>query len=403
MKVALIGGGVGGLVAALYLHREGIPCRIYEAAPAFKPLGVGINLLPHAMRRLSELGVEAGIRRRGVEPREFIWFNQHGQFIHNEACGRGGGYASPHFSIHRADLHEALLEVVRERLGDDIIVMGRKCNHIDQDAHGVTINFEEGSPASADIAIACDGFHSAVRRQFHPHERPAAFAGINLWRGVTINKPFLSGASIVRAGPLRLGKFMCYAIRNNPDGTQLINWASEVRRDTWTENDWNKPGKLEDFIHYHQDQHFDWLDVPDLMRRAEFILEYPMVDRDPIDRWTFDRVTLMGDAAHPMYPRGANGGAQAILDAERLSQLLKTMPDPQAALKAYEAERLPITSKIVLTNRSTPPDYIIESVDEITGGKRFSRIEDILSREKMVEISENYKRIAAWDINSVNG
>ena len=250
--------------------------------------------------------------------------------------------------------------------------------------------------------MACDGFHSAVRRQFHPNEGPAAFAGINMWRGVTINKPFLSGASIVRAGPLRLGKFMCYAIRNHPDGTQLINWASEVRRDTWTENDWNKPGKLEDFAHHHRDQHFDWLDVPDLIRRSQFILEYPMVDRDPIKRWTFGRVTLLGDAAHPMYPRGANGGAQAILDAEFLSELLKTMPDPVAALTAYEADRLPKTTRIVLTNRSTPPDYIIESVDELTGGNPFSSIEDILSRERLIQISEDYKRIAAWDINSVN-
>ena len=402
MHVALIGGGVGGLVTALYLHREGISCRIFEAAHDFKPLGVGINLLPHAMRRLAELGVEAGIRRRGVEPKEFIWFNQHGQYIHSEPCGRAGGYTSPHLSIHRADLHQALLEVVRERLGNDIVVMGQKCRRVDQDERGVTVHFEDGAPASADIAIACDGFHSAVRRQFYPDEGRAAFAGINLWRGVTINKPFLSGASIVRAGPLRLGKFMCYAIRNNPDGTQLINWASEVQRDTWTENDWNTPGRLEDFIQYHQDQHFEWLDVPDLMRRAEFILEYPMVDRDPIARWTFGRVTLLGDAAHPMYPRGANGGAQAILDAELLAHLLNTMPDAQAALKAYEAERTPKTTRIVLTNRSTPPDYIIESVDELTGGQPFARIEDVLSRDKLVAISENYKRIAAWDIQSVN-
>ncbi|MFM9968408.1 MAG: flavin-dependent oxidoreductase [Burkholderiales bacterium] len=402
MDVAIIGGGIGGLVTALYLHREGLPCRIFEAANEFKPLGVGINMLPHAMKCLSDLGVEAGIRRRGVEPKEFIWFNQHGQYIYSEPCGKAGGYASPHFSIHRADLHAALLEVVRERLGDDIVVMGRKCTKVDQDERGVTLHFADAPSERAEIAIACDGFHSAVRRQFYPDEGRGVFAGINLWRGVTINKPFLSGASIVRAGPLRVGKFMCYAIRNLPDGTQLVNWASEVQRDTWTENDWNMPGRLEDFIHYHENQHFEWLDVPDFIRRAEFILEYPMVDRDPIKRWTFGRVTLLGDAAHPMYPRGANGGAQAILDAELLSRLLKTMPDALEALKVYETERIPKTTKIVLTNRSTPPDYIIESVDEITGGQPFTRIEDVMSREKLAAISENYKRITAWDVNAVN-
>jgi 2-polyprenyl-6-methoxyphenol hydroxylase-like FAD-dependent oxidoreductase len=401
LHVALIGGGIGGLVAALYLQREGISCRVYEAAREYKPLGVGINLFPHAMRRLSELGVEPGIRRRGVEPKEFVWFNQFGQLIHQEACGRHGGYEWPHFSIHRADLHEALFEVVLARLGSDAVEMGRKCVRVDQDERGVTVHFEEGAAAKADVAIACDGFHSAVRKQFHPGEGPAAFGGINMWRGVTVNPPILSGASIVRAGPLRSGKFMCYVLRNHADGTQLINWATEVRKDTWTENDWNKPGRLEDFIHYHQDWHFDWLDVPDFIRRADFILEYPMVDRDPIGRWSFGRVTLLGDAAHPMYPRGGNGGAQAILDAELLSRLLKTLP-AEAALKAYEAERLPKTSKIVLTNRSTPPDFIIESVDQLTGGKPFSRLEDVISRDQLVEISENYKRIAAWDINSVN-
>jgi 2-polyprenyl-6-methoxyphenol hydroxylase-like FAD-dependent oxidoreductase len=401
LHVALIGGGIGGLVTALYLQREGISCRVYEAAREYKPLGVGINLFPHAMRRLSELGVEPGIRRRGVEPKEFVWFNQFGQLIHQEDCGRHGGYEWPHFSIHRADLHEAIFEVVQARLGNDAVAMGRKCVHVDQDPRGVTVHFEEGAPVSANVAIACDGFHSAVRRQFHPNEGPPAFAGINMWRGVTVNRPILSGASIVRVGPLRSGKFLCYVLRNHADGTQLINWATEVRKDTWSENDWNKPGRLEDFIHYHEDWHFDWLDVPDFIRRSEFILEYPMVDRDPIERWTFGRVTLLGDAAHPMYPRGGNGGAQAILDAELLSRLLKTMPE-EAALKAYEADRLPKTAKIVLTNRSTPPDFIIETVDQLTGGKPFSRIEDVVSRDKLVEISENYKRIAAWDINSVN-
>jgi len=401
MHVAIVGGGIAGLTTALYLHRAGISCRIYEAAREFRPLGVGINLFPHAMSRLADIGVEPGIRRRGVEPKEFLWFNQFGQQIHREPCGRHLGYKWPHFSIHRADLHDALMEVVHERLGTDALEPGRKCVGVDQDDRSVTVRFEDDRPEKADIAIACDGFHSAVRRQFHPNDGKPAFGGINMWRGVTVNKPILSGASVVRAGPLRSGKFLCYAIRNLPDGMQLINWATELRQTDWTENDWNKAGKLEDFIHCHEDWHFDWLDVPDFIRRSQFILEYPMVDRDPVDRWTFGRVTLLGDAAHPMYPRGGNGGAQAILDAECIAGFLKDLA-PEEALKAYEAERLPKTSKIVLTNRVTPPDYIIEKVDELTGGKPFNRIEDVISPDELNEISENYKRIAAWDIKAVN-
>ena len=178
--------------------------------------------------------------------------------------------------------------------------------------------------------------------------------------------------------------------------------ACEVKKDSWAENDWNKRGRLEDFIGYYLDWHFDWLDVPDLLRRAEFVLEYPMVDRDPVGRWSFGRVTLLGDAAHPMYPRGGNGGAQAILDAERLAQLLEASRDPAAAFQAYQAERLPKTAPIVLTNRSAPPDLIIETVDSITGGKPFRRIEDVIGRETLVEISERYKQVAAWDVDSVN-
>ena len=405
MHVAIVGGGIGGLSTALYLHQQGIDCRVYESVPAYKPLGVGINLFPHAMRRLFELGLEDAVREVGVEAKEFTFFNQHGQLIYREPCGRHAGYDWPHFSFHRADLHRVLLDAVMARLGADAVHNGHRCSGFSQDDQGVTLQLDTATTSHAvraDVAIACDGFHSAVRRQLYPEEAPAHFGGINLWRGVTRGQPFLSGASVTRCGALRHGKLVVYPIRNHPDGTQTINWAVEILKSDWSENDWNKTGQLSDFIDYFSNRCFPWLDIPRLFREAEFILEYPMVDRDPIPRWSFGRVTLLGDAAHPMYPRGGNGGAQSILDAELLGSLLANCDDPVQALQAYEAERRPKTRDIVLTNRSTPPDAIIERVDALTASQPFARIEDVISLTELQGMSDLYKQVTSMDRSSVN-
>jgi 2-polyprenyl-6-methoxyphenol hydroxylase-like FAD-dependent oxidoreductase len=195
------------------------------------------------------------------------------------------------------------------------------------------------------------------------------------------------------------GKMVIYPIRQFDDGTQLINWNTEQPRDDHKLNSWATPGRIEDFIEPFADWKFDWLDIPALIADAEFILEYPMIDRDPIDRWTFGRVTLMGDAAHPMYPRGGNGGAQAILDAEVLGRLLDETGDPVAALNAYEDERRDVTRDIVLTNRDQPPDFIIETVDKLTGGDPFDRIEDVIDPAELAAISDRYKNIARYTLD----
>ncbi len=407
MEVIIVGGGIGGLTTALFLHQQGIACRIFESTAQFRPLGVGINMLPHAMRELDSLGLTPGLAARGIEAREFGFYNRHGQHIYSEPCGRHAGYDFPHLSIHRADLHAVLHEAVVARLGADALTMGRRCVRVDQDERGVSVYLEDsvsGEPLPAEratIAIACDGYHSAVRAQFYPDEKPA-FGGINLWRGVTRGKPFLSGASVTRAGAIDTGKMVIYPIRNFPDGTQLINWAAEIRQDSWTMNDWHTPGRKEDFEHWYADWQFDWIDVPDLFNRAEFILQYPMVDRDPVDRWAFGRVCLLGDAAHPMYPRGGNGAAQSIIDARTMARLLVEHADPVAALQAFEAERLPPTAKIVRTNRVQPPDAIINVVEERTGGKRFERIEDVISDAELQAISQGYASIAGYDLAATN-
>ena len=406
--VIILGGGIGGLTLALCLHRIGVACRVFEAADEFKPLGVGINLLPHALRVLSRLDLTDALAQHGVEAREFAYFNSHGQLIFREPCGRHAGYRYPHFSIHRADLHKVLHDAVTQRLGDEAVVMGHRARQVEQDDRQVRAYFSDNadhrpvSPARGTIAIACDGFHSAIRHQFYPDEGPPHFGGINMWRGVTRRQPFLTGASVTRIGPVATGKLVVYPIRDFRDGTQLINWTTEQPRDDHKANDWATRGHVEDFIAPFDNWDFDWLDVPSLFRNAEFILEYPMVDRDPVDRWVFGRVALMGDAAHPMYPRGGNGGAQAILDAETIADELEKGTDAVGTLAAFQKQRLEQVNRIVLMNRRQPPDYIIETVEQRTGGQAFGRIEDVVSEAELSAISDRYKEVAGYDIDAAN-
>ncbi|HXD40452.1 MAG TPA: flavin-dependent oxidoreductase [Ramlibacter sp.] len=405
MKIAIVGGGIGGLSLALSLHRQGLTCDVYEAVAAMREIGVGITLLPHAMRELAELGLQPQLEAAGIENFESVFFNRFGQFIYREPRGRHAGYAWPEVGIHRGKLHRVLYEAVRERLGAGRVHLNHRFVRVDQDGGGATLRFYSNTraplpPIRADVVIACDGVNSAVRRQFYPAEK-LAFGGINTWRGVTLHAPILSGKSYLRIGSIETGKMVIYPIAENFDGSgrQLLNWVAEIRREGAAMNDWNKPGKTEDFLSLFEDWRFDWLDVPALIGGAAHVFEYPMVDKDPVPRWTFGRVTFLGDAAHPMYPRGSNGAAQAILDARVLAQQLATAADGPAALSAYEALRLPVTAKIVQTNRTAPPDFINVKVDELSGGKPFRQIDDVISQEELRRMSEDYKRIAGFALD----
>jgi 2-polyprenyl-6-methoxyphenol hydroxylase-like FAD-dependent oxidoreductase len=408
MSVIIIGGGIGGLSLALALEQRGLSCRVYETVPEIKPLGVGISLLPHAMREFSALGLEAPLREAAIEIREHKFFNRYGQFIYSEPRGNHAGYPYPDLGIHRGRLHMVLLKAVMDRIGAGTILTNHRCQGVDQDDGGVTVSFAESStgrplaPVRGEIAIACDGINSVIRKQFYPEEK-LAYAGINMWRGVTRHKPIFDGHTYLRVGSIDTGKMVIYPIIDNLDeqGNQLINWVAELRQPSMGMNDWNKAGKLEDFFHAYKDWHFDWLDVARLITGADQILEYPMVDRDPVAQWTFGRISLLGDAAHPMYPRGANGAAQAIIDARTLADLLAQMNNPVEALAAYQNTRLQPTAKIVRTNREYPPDYINIKVDELTGGLPFKNIDDVISREELKRISENYARIAGFSQDAV--
>jgi len=401
-RIAIVGGGIAGLGLALSLKQRGIACDIYEAVAEVRELGVGITLLPHAMRELATLGVQDKLEAVGIENLESVFFNRYGQFIYKEPRGRHAGYPYPEIGIHRGKLHRILYEEALQKLGAGRIHTDHRCVGVEQDEREATLHFVDAGGARrpsvrADIVIACDGVNSTVRRQFYPDEK-VAFAGINTWRGVTVHKPILTGRSYMRVGSIHTGKMVIYPIVDNVDGkgNQLVNWMAEIQREGEAMNDWNRPGNRADFAAIFQDWRFDWLDVPALIAGAQQILEYPMVDKDPVARWTFGRVTLMGDAAHPMYPRGSNGAAQGLIDARTLAELLTQTSDPLAALEAYDKARVGPTARVVQTNRSTPPDFINIKVDELSGGKPFRHIDDLISQEELRQISEDYKRIAGF-------
>ena len=400
--VLIIGGGIGGLTLALSLHQAGIACRVFEAAPGIKALGVGVNLLPHGMRELTELGVQEKLARVAVETQELCFYNRFGQFIFKEPRGRSAGYEWPQLSIHRADLHAVLIDEVRQRLGDDAVVLDRKCLHLEEKNGKVKAHFENGTWAEGSCGIGCDGIHSSVRKQLFPGEGPPAYQGITMWRGVTLMKRFLGGASMAVAGWLEVGKMVIYPIRKpDADGLQLVNWVAEIQSPRNVMQDWNLDGRIEDFYPVFEKWRFDWLDCAAMIRNSEQVLEYPMVDRDPLPYWTRGRITLLGDAAHPMYPRGSNGAGQAILDARVLTGCLAREPLVEKALKDFEQIRLKATSDLVLMNRSNPPDAILREVWKRSGDKPFARIEDVISNAEMVALSEAYKKVAGFERESL--
>jgi 2-polyprenyl-6-methoxyphenol hydroxylase-like FAD-dependent oxidoreductase len=398
--VLIVGGGVGGLALALSLHQAGISCRVFEAVPEILPLGVGINLLPHAMRELSELGLQDELAARAIETRELAFYSRHGQFIYKEPRGRFAGYDWPQLSIHRADLHDVLLTAVKQRLGKDAVQLGHRCIQVDQDASGVTLHFDKTQPRTGKLVVGCDGIHSALRRQLVPGEGLPKYSGVNMWRGTVRWPAFLGGDTMVSTGWMTVGKTVIYPVRpGTPEtaGRPLINWVAEIERPEAVRQDWTGRGRLADMMPAFSGLKFDWLDITAMIESTEEILEYPMVDRDPLPRWSLGRLTLLGDAAHPMYPRGSNGAGQAIIDARFLAGQIRKLGATEAALAAYETVRNPATAKVVLTNRTDPPDTILREVWQRSGGKRFARIEDVISAGELEAISERYKKVAGFD------
>jgi 5-methylphenazine-1-carboxylate 1-monooxygenase len=404
-EIAIIGGGIAGLALALNLHARGIHARVFEAAPSLREMGVGITLLPHAMREIAALGLSERIVAHGIENRSSAFFNRFGQEIYREPRGKFAGYPYPEIGIHRGKLHMTLYDEVRARLGANAVLCDMRCVGHEQDDDGVTLYFQHndgsGAPSvRAGAAIACDGVNSAIRKVHYPKEQ-VKFTGINTWRGVTRMKPILDRRTYIRVGSIRTGKIVIYPIVDDVDGTgrQLVNWMAEIESAGGEANDWNQIAHPENMPPVFRDWHFAWLDVPTMIESADVIFEYPMVDKDPVERWTFGRVTFAGDAAHPMYPRGSNGAAQALIDVRTLADFLERTPDPREAFSAYEAARREATAKVVRTNRSNPPDFINIKIEELTGDRPFRSLDDFITQEELQALSDSYKRVAGFSLH----
>lgn len=409
LKVLIVGGGIGGLTLALMLHERGIRPRIVEAAVEVKPLGVGINVQPSAVAELAMLGLLERLDATGVRTAEVGYYNKFGQHIWSEPRGIDAGYAVPQFSIHRGHLQMLLFDAVRERLGADAIETGVEALSVAPEAGRVTLRSRaDGSTRveQADAVIAADGIHSAVRRQFYPDEGVPRYSGRILWRATSYDRPWLSGRTMVMAGHADQ-KLVAYPItKPDADGRALLNWIAELRvpGDTPPKDDWNREVPKSVFAPAFASWKFPWLDVPKLFDGAERVFEFPMVDRDPLPRWSFGRVTLLGDAAHPMYPIGSNGASQAILDARVLADELAAAGNAGAtepALAAYEADRLPKTARIVLANRGHGPDHVMQIVEE-RAPNGFTDVHDVASHEELVSIAAGYKAIVGLEIETVN-
>ncbi|WP_240196949.1 FAD-dependent monooxygenase [Nonomuraea lactucae] len=405
MRILIIGAGIGGLTTALSLRAAGLDCVVVDSATALRPLGVGINLQPHAVRELTELGLGERLAATGVETTFMTFTDRFGGEILALPRGRSAGYRWPQYSIHRGELQMILLAAVKERVGP--VRLGTRFETLRQDGDEVEVVLRDVTTGEAlreraDVVVGADGVHSAVRARLHPGDDPLVWGGIRMWRGTAKGGPVMDGATVLVAGSNRSAKFVAYHI--SAADPRLVNWVAEVKVDepgVVKEADWSRTGGLEDVARHYARWEHRHLDIRGLLAASERILEYPMCDREPLAWWGEGRVTLLGDAAHPMYPIGSNGGSQAVLDARVLARCLATSDDPAAALAAYEAERRPPTSALLLAHRSLPIEATISLVAERAPGG-FADIADVLTAEELASMAAAQHGITDVDVRALN-
>jgi 5-methylphenazine-1-carboxylate 1-monooxygenase len=409
MDVIVAGGGISGLSLALSLHQAGIAVRVYEAVGDLAPRGVGINLQPTAVRELTELGLGDALARIGIATQQLSYFNKFGQLISNEPRGLSAGYRWPQYSIHRGQLHLLLLDAVRQRIGRENIRGGLKLTGFEQRDDQVCARFRDSTTGAelqdeADILIGADGIHSAVRRQLYPAEGDPRYAHQILWRAAVDAEPFLGGHTMIIAGHFHQ-RVIAYPIgKAATNGKRLTNWICQITvpQAAPPREDWNRLVSKEKVRAAFDAWRFPWLDIHSLIEQSPEIYEFPLVDRDPVAAWSFGRVTLIGDAAHPMQPIGGQAGSQAIIDARALTRALLGTSDVVEALKSYDRERRPTMNDITLRNRGFGPEGAMQLVED-RAPDGFVRIEDVISRQELDSIANAFSAAAGLDVEAVNG
>jgi 2-polyprenyl-6-methoxyphenol hydroxylase-like FAD-dependent oxidoreductase len=409
MRILIAGGGIGGLTAALSLHAAGFrDVLVMEAAASIRPIGVGLNILPNAVRELAELGLLDRLAGDAIATEELRLYSRHGELIWREPRGVTAGYRWPQLSIHRGHLQSVLADAVRERLGPDAIVTSTRVVGCAPSGNSVSVEVRQGHDGTtqthhADLLIGADGVRSAVRASFYPTEGPPPGNGLTMWRGTTWGEPFLTGRSMMVTGT-DTDRIVLYPIAKEPHGKRtLINWvaARPVEMDPATAADWHHHATVDDVLKHFGDWRFDWLDIPAIIGAATEVFRYPMVDREPLPQWTFGNATLLGDAAHAMYPMGSNGATQSIIDARVLAQALAANGSIAQALARYEAERRPPMTQLQASNRQYGPEAVITLVHQ-RAPTGFKNLHEVITEQELAAISDRYAKTAGFDVEHVN-
>lgn len=345
MKVVVAGGGIGGLCAGIALAKVGFEVELIERAPALTDVGAGIQLSPNATKGLAGLGVLEAVAQVASAPMALeMRIGKTGEKVFSipiaqEARKR---YGAPYLHVHRADLIEILARAAK--FAGVTVRLGARVSAYVRDADGLRVGLDTGAILPCDLLVGADGVRSTVRRQMLGEQDPR-YTGAVAWR-MTVPAdvaPDLPHSAIVWAGPGRHA--VTYRIRRG----ELINFVAVVETDRWRNESWDQPGDPAELA----DDFGGWAPpIPDILASASHCFVWALFDRDPLPRWSEDRVVLLGDACHPMPPFQAQGAAMAIEDAIVLAKCLKADGVSQASLTHYERLRKPRTSKVLASARA---------------------------------------------------